>query len=141
MSELDELTDNKEHQDAIGWLKIALCKKHFDDLAHCQQTRPGDPCTEEVSRIQGCLDNAEMEREAYMQLQYRSKHECPTEFHAFSNCMDKQGVGEKSRCSGLWVAMQLCSAKRVLNHVDQEKVRGSLWVPPSLVTPTVPGRG
>jgi hypothetical protein len=127
------------HEEAMKWVWKNICHDEYDILWNCYAKRKD--CTFEREVWRSCT--AKNEVEALMRLQYNAKVQCPSQFTAYTNCMDSLKPGEKiENCASVWYDMQRCAAKQVIDHVNvQKKRKDGVFTPPQFVDPDIPGRG
>lgn len=134
------MSEHAVHEEAMGWVKLALCREHFDALLKCQQGGEAD-CSLLRDAISRCRE--ESEQAAWKQLQSNAMVQCPKQFKAYAACMgqvqpDGRGdvlAADRAQCKPLWMAMQSCAAAHVNRHVEAQNSRSDgRFVPPPMWT-------
>lgn len=114
------------HDEAIGWVKIGICRKHLEALANCQES--GVDCSSHRAAVRLCKD--ESEQAAWRQLQENAVVQCPQAYSMYVKCMadgsrsiPEAMAEERTKCKPLWIAMQHCAAEHVVNHIQSQSER------------------
>lgn len=132
-------SERQVHGEAMGWVKMHLCRPHLEALHQCSQTAGAD-CDALREAVVRC--KAESEEAAWRQLQQNAMVQCGAKYKAFGECMGgvQRGEGEapateeeRAKCKPLWMAMQYCAAEHVVRHVaaQHERTDGKFVPPPS----------
>ncbi len=134
------LSDQELIDEAMGWVKMHLCREHFEALFKCREAGGDESsCALKQEAVVRCKDDSS--KGAWRQLQMNAMVQCPQHVREYASCMDELTADEResevarAKCKKLWLAMNSCAAQHVLRHVAEQADRqDGRFMPPPMFT-------
>ena len=120
------------HDEALGWIKIFMCRSHLEALLKCQE-QDGADCYTERAAVESCKEASE--RAAWRQLEQNAVVQCPQHFREYTQCMAAAAADARAPCKKLWIALHQCAAEYVVRHMEAQGERSDGgFTPPPMFT-------